>query len=326
MQEGSKQNNMASNLIWSYAERFLAQGITLLVSIILARILSPEDYGVIAIVTVFVAIGDALVTGGFGNALVQKRNATVDDFNSIFWLSVCVAFILYGVLFLCAPVIAKFYSNESLTFIVRIMGIKFVFSAFNSVQQAYIQKKMIFKKSFFGSLGGTVISAVFGIAMALEGFGVWALVVQYLSNAIINTMILWCIIEWKPQMSISIKSLKELWKFGSQMLASTIVYTIKDNIRSLVIGKRFTASDLAYYNQGNRFPALLVTDIVESLGKVIFPILSKEQDSKEGIKQYMRKSIRISSFLLNPAVIGLFSIADTFIVVLMTEKGMPCVL
>lgn len=326
MQERLKQNNMASNLIWSYAERFFAQAITLLVSIILARILSPEHYGTIAIVTVFITIGDALVTGGFGNALVQKKNATVDDFNSIFWLSICVAIVLYGVLFLIAPVIAKFYSNEILTPVIRVMGLKFIFSAFSSIQQAYIQKRMIFKKFFLGSLGGTIISAVLGIAMALEGLGVWALVVQYLSNTIINTVILWCIIDWKPQMFVSFKSLKELWKFGSQMLAATIVYTIKDNIRSLVIGKRFTAADLAYYNQGNRFPSLLVTDIVESLGKVIFPILSKEQDSKEGIKQYMRKSIRMSSFLLNPAVIGLFAIADTFIIVLMTEKWLPCVL
>ena len=250
---GNDRTKITANLLWTYAEKFLAQGITLLVSIILARILDPDQYGTIAIVTVFITIGDALVTGGFGNALVQKKNSSDLDFNSICWLSLFVAVILYGILFISAKEIANFYDANILVPVIRVMGIKFIFSAINSIQQAYVQKQMMFKKFFFATLGGTLFSGVFGIAMALSGYGVWALVGQYLSNTVINTLILAITIKWKLKFQISWKSIKELWKFGSKMLASTIVYTVKDNIRSLIIGKKFTSADLAYYNQGNRF-------------------------------------------------------------------------
>ena len=322
---GNDRTKITANLLWTYAEKFLAQGITLLVSIILARILDPDQYGTIAIVTVFITIGDALVTGGFGNALVQKKNSSDLDFNSICWLSLFVAVILYGILFISAKEIANFYDANILVPVIRVMGIKFIFSAINSIQQAYVQKQMMFKKFFFATLGGTLFSGVFGLALALSGYGVWALVGQYLSNTVINTLILAITIKWKLKFQISWKSIKELWKFGSKMLASTIVYTVKDNIRSLIIGKKFTSADLAYYNQGNRFPALLVTNIVESLGTVIFPVLSMEQDSKGNVRNFMRKSIRISSFILTPTIVGLLAVGDTFISVILTEKWAPCV-
>lgn len=325
MIEKSENNNVVSGLFWSYSERFLAQIITLLVSIVLARLLLPEDYGVVAIVTVFITICDALVTGGFGNALVQKKNATDVDFDSICWVSIAVAVILYIVLFFSAPFIAKFYCNNILVSITRVMGIKFIFSAFNSVQQAYVQRKMIFKKFFFATLGGTLMSAVVGITMAYSGFGIWAIVAQYLMNTIIDTIILYLTIEWKPKLRISESAVRELWEFGSKMLASTITFALKDNIRSLVIGKQFSSGDLAFYNQGQRFPSLLVNDIVESLGKVLFPVFSQKQEDIRTLKSYMRKSIRLSSYILLPLIIGLFAVADTFIQVLLTEKWLPCV-
>lgn len=316
----SKTEKVFSNLAWSYAERFLAQCITLLVSIILARILEPSHYGLISIVTVFITIGDALVMGGFGNALIQKKDASEIDFNSICWLSLGVAGLLYVILFFSSYIIANFYNNNILVPVIRIMGLKFLFSAVNSVQHAYVQKKMIFKQFFFATLGGTIASAFIGVTLALRGYGVWALVVQYLSNTIIDTLILGLIISWKPKFQISFESIKSLWGFGSKILASTIVFTIKDNIRSLIIGKKFTPSDLAYYNQGNRFPQLLVTDIVESLGKVMFPVFSKNQDNLDDLKGYMRKSIRLSSYVLTPAVVGLMAVGDTFICLILTDK------
>jgi len=321
----STVNKVTSGLIWSYAERFLAQGITLLVSIILARILDPEHYGIIAIVQVFITICDALVTGGFGNALVQKKDATDTDFNSISWVSIGIAIVLYTILFFSAPFIASFYDDSLLIPVIRVMGIRFIFSAFNSVQQAYVQRKMIFKKFFFATLGGTIFSAFLGIGMALKGFGVWALVAQYLSNTVIDTIILFLTIDWKPRFEISKESVSSLWAFGSKMLASTMVFTMKDNIRSLIIGKKFSSSDLAYYNQGKKYPALIVTDIVDSLGKVLFPLLSKEQESLIRVKQLMRRSISVSSYILTPAIIGLIAIADTFVTVILTEKWLPCV-
>lgn len=321
----SLSRKMSSGLFWSYAERFLAQSITLIVSILLARILDPDHYGIIAIVSVFITICDALVTGGFGNALVQKKDVTDKDFDTICWFSVGIAFVLYVILFFCAPYIAGFYDESLLTPVIRVMGIKFIFSAFSSVQQAYVQKKLIFKKFFFATLGGTIFSAFLGIGMALSGFGVWALVGQYLSNTVIDTIILYLTIDWKPKLRMYKESIITLWKFGAGMLAATMVYTLKDNIRSLIIGKKFTSSDLAYYNQGKRYPQLLVIDIVESLGKVMFPILSSEQDSIENIKKIMRKSIRVSSFVLIPCIVGLFTVADTFVLTILTAKWIPCV-
>lgn len=320
-----KKNGMISGLVWSYAERFLAQGITLFVSIVLARLLTPEHYGTIAIVTVFISIGDALVVGGFGNALVQKKDATNTDFNSICWVSMIIAIVLYIVLFISAPWIAEFYSDDILTPVIRVMSIKFIFSAYNSIQQAYIQRKLQFKKFFFATLTGTLISAIVGIGMAFLGFGVWALAAQYLTNTIIDTVFLFFVIEWKPKLEISLHSIKELWGFGAKILASTMVYTIKDNIRSLIVGKEFSSSDLAYYNQGKKFPSLLITDIVESLGKVLFPVLSQKQETRDDIVLMMRKSIKTTSFLLVPAILGLLAIGNTFIVFLLTDKWKPAV-
>jgi O-antigen/teichoic acid export membrane protein len=324
VKEESLKNRIASGLIWSYAERFLVQAITIIVSIVLARILNPKDYGTVAVVIIFISICDALVAGGFGNALVQKKNTTDIDFNSICCLSLVVALVLYICLFMMAPWIADFFRDELLRPVIRVMGIKFIFSAFNSVQQAYVQKKMIFRKFFFATLGGTIFSAFLGVGLALLRVGAWALVTQHLSNAVIGTVILYLTIDWKPKFQISSGSIRNLWKVGSRVLASTMVYTLKDNIRSLIIGRKFTSTDLAYYNQGQKYPALIVSDIVESLGKVLFPVLSDKQDSRDVIKILIRRSIRISSYVLTPIIAGLFTVSDTFVSAILTDKWMPC--
>ena len=325
MEKKSLAATVTSGIAWTYGERFFAQLITLVVSIVLARLLDPEHYGVIAIVTVFITICDAFITGGFGNALVQKKDVDDLDFNSVCWVSIGISLVFYIALFFAAPFIAKFYNEPLLKRVIRVMGIKFVFSAYNSVQQAYVQKKMIFKKFFFATLGGTIFSAVLGISMAYFGFGVWALVGQIMSNTIIDTVILFVTIDWKLKLEFSAERITDLWEFGSKILVSTLVFTFKDNIRSLIIGKQFTSSDLAYYNQGKKFPSLLVTDIVESLGKVLFPVLSSEQNSRDRVKNYVRKSIRLSSFILLPAIVGLISVADTFVMAILSEKWLGCV-
>ena len=323
MEENNKQpagKKVLSGIAWSYAERFSAQIVSLIVSVVLARILDPEHYGILALVTVFTTIGDALVIGGFGNALVQKKGADNTDFNSICWVSMGLALCLYGILYICAPMIAAFYEMEQLTAVTRVLGIRLLFSAFNSIQQAYVQKKMIFKKYFFASLSGAVISAVIGVVMALSGSGVWALVAQNLSLTIVSTAVLFFIIDWKPGLRCSWESIRSMWDYGVKMLLSTLTYTIKDNIRSLVVGKYFTAQDLAFYNQGKKYPALLVTDIVESIGKVLFPVMSDRQDDQQENKKIMRFSVQMSSFILLPLILGLLAVSDTFILFLLTDK------
>lgn len=314
-----------SGIGWSFAERISAQLVSLIISIVLARILVPEDYGILAIVNVFVAIGDALVAGGFGIALVQKKNSDDMDFNSICWVSVSVSVLLYAVLFICAPLISNFYVNSDLTLITRVLGIRLVFSAVNSIQQAYIQKKLLFMKSCIIGTFGAIVSGIIGIVLALIGAGVWALIAQNMMSVIISTVMLFFFIEWKPRFQCSISSIKEMWGYGSRVFLATTVDTLKDNIRTLVVGKVFSSADLAYYNQGKRFPQLLVNDIVNSVGKVLLPVFSEQQDDLNKNTDFMRLSIRVSSFILLPLIFGMVGVADNFILVFLTEKWMPCV-
>lgn len=310
---------------WSFAERISAQLVALVVSIILARILVPEDYGVLAIVNVFVAIGDALVAGGFGIALVQKKDSDHTDFNSICLVSIVLSMMLYMILFVSAPYIAHFYDNNELTLITRVLGLRLVFAAINSIQQAYIQKNSLFKDSCILATFGAVASGFVGILMALRGGGVWALVAQSLTSVILTTILFSCFIGWKPRLECSLRSVKEMWGYGSRVFLATLTDTLKDNVRTLVVGKAFSSADLAYYNQGKRFPQLLVNDIVNSVGKVLLPVFANEQEDLEKTKNYMRLSIRISSFILLPLIFGIVGVADNFILLFLTEKWMPCV-
>lgn len=325
MSNNNKEKNIFSGIGWSFIERISAQMVSLIVSIVLARLLSPEDYGSLALVNVFVAIGDALVAGGFGIALVQKKDSNEQDFNSICWLSVGISAFLYIVLFIEAPLISKFYENDGLTFVTRVLGLRLIFSAVNSIQQAYIQKYMMFKKNFIASTIGAALSGIIGILMALNGMGVWALIAQNLSLVITSTIILFVVIEWKPRFICSMQSIREMWGYGSRVFLATTVDTLKDNVRSLVVGKVFSSSDLAFYNQGKRFPQLLVNDIVNSIGKVLFPIFAEQQDNREKNKGLMRLSVRISSFILLPLIFGLIGVADNFIALFLTEKWLSCV-
>lgn len=316
----NSKNKMLSGIGWTYAERLLAQVVSFLVSIVLARLVSPQAFGLIAIVQVFITICDALTIGGFGNALIQTRKVSNEDFCSICWFSVGISVLLYFLLFFSAPYVQSFYDMAGLCWVMRVMGLRIIISAYNSIQQAFIQRKMEFKKFFFSTLGGTLFSAIVGLTMAYKGFGVWALVAQYMTNSIVDTMVLYFTIEWKPQLIFSLKSIKKLWKFGFGILLSTLTYTLKDSIRSIIIGKKYSADSLAYYNQGKKYPNLVMSDIVDSLGKVLFPFLSEKQENRSEIKNYMRKSVRATSFLLCPILAGIVAVADTFVYAFLTAK------
>ena len=324
VRQGAKEGIM-SGMTWSYAERLISQAVTLLVSIILARLLVPEDYGIIAMVSVFITIGDALVNGGFGNALVHKKDATELDFNSICLLGFGVSAVIYFVLFISAPLISAWYETPVLVPVVRVMGLKFIFSAWNSVQYAYIQKKMIFSRLFWSSFIATVVSAIVGIIMAFSGFGVWALITQNLSFSIVSSFVMFFTIGWKPKLQFSFQSVKELWSFGAKVLGATLVFTLRDNLRTLIIGKRFSADDLAYYNEGLKFPSLLVVDIVNSMGKVIYPVFVDKREDMNQFKLLMRRAISLSAYILTPMMVGLFMVSESFVSVVLTDKWLPCV-
>lgn len=325
MSEGGLQKKVLSGLVWKFGERMGAQAVSFLVSMILARLLLPSDYGVIALITIFIDIANVFVSSGFGAALVQKKDADNVDFSSVFYFSIGMSWTLYGIVFAFAPVVAGFYDKEILTPVLRVMALKLPLAGVNSVQHAYVQKKMLFKRFFFSTLIGTVGSAVLGIFMAYHGFGPWALVAQYLFNSTMDTVILWFTVKWRPVLAFSMERMKTLFGFGWKMLCSELIHTSYSQIRSLVIGKVYTERDLAFYNQGGKLPNIIVTNINSSISSVLFPAMTLKQDNRQKMKGMVRLSIRVSSYVMWPLMIGLMVMTEPVIRLIFTEKWLPCV-
>ena len=314
-----------NNFIWRFAERCGAQLVTFIVSIVLARILTPEDYGVVALATVFTSILQVFVDSGLGTALIQKKNADDLDFSSVFYFNFVVCIVLYIIMFFTAPFISAFYNDSSLTSIVRVASLTIVISGVKGIQQAYVSRNMLFKRFFFATLGGTIFSAFLGIGLAYAGFGVWAIVAQQLSNTAIDTLILWITVKWRPKKMFSIKRLKELLDFGWKLLVSSLFNTVYNNLRNLIIGKYYSSADLAYYNQGDKFPNLIVTNINSSIDSVLLPTLSSAQDEKNRVKSMTRRAIKTSTYIMAPLMMGLAFCATPIVRLILTEKWMPCV-
>ena len=321
----SSKQKVAGGLFWSYGERIMAQLVSLIVSIVLARLLDPENYGVISIVMIFITLCDAIVTGGFGNSIVQKKDADELDVNTMLICSVATSFFLYVILFLAAPFIADFYQMEIIRPILRVLGLRLLISGVNSIQRAWIQKRMLFKRFFISTSFGTIISAVVGISMAYMGAGAWALVGQYLTNSFIDTVVLFITNDWRPKLQFSFDRAKQMLSYGWKVLLTTVVYTVEGDLRSLIVGKQFGSADLAYYDQGKKFPNLLVSNINTSISNVMFPVLSKNQDNRERMKAICRRSIKTSTYLLAPLLLGLIAVSNEFVRVILSDKWLPCV-
>lgn len=320
-----EQKKILSNLFWRFAERCGAQLVTFIVSIVLARILMPEDYGTVALVTVFTTIMQVFVDSGLSTALIQKKDADDLDFSSVFYFNFAVCIILYLIMFFAAPIIASFYGMPELVSIVRVISLTIVISGVKGVQQSYVSRNMLFKRFFYATLGGTIFSAFLGIAMAYAGLGVWAIVAQQLSNTAIDTLILWITVKWRPKPMFSWERLKGLLGFGWKMLTSGLLDTVYNNLRNLLIGKIYSSSDLAFYNQGDKFPKLIVTNINTSIDSVLLPAMSNEQDSRDKVKSMTRRSIQVSTYIMAPLMIGLACCAENIVLLVLTEKWLLCV-
>lgn len=321
------KNKVIANMAWKFAERITAQFVTAIVSIILARILSPTHYGLVAIVEIFITFANVFVSDGFGSALIQKKDADSLDFCSVLYFNISFSVLLYILLYLIAPSISRFYGvgYEEITPVLRVLGLRLILSAINSVQQAYVSKHMIFRKFFWATLLGTVCSAVVGITMAYKGYGVWALVFQYLTNTTVDTFVLNRSLKLKPKLMFSFVRLKGMLKYGSGILLAKLLITGYQELRALIIGKMYSSSELAYYEKGRQFPKLIVTNIDSSLGAVLFPKMSIEQSNLPRIKETTRNSIRFSSFVMCPLMLGLAAISDSFVKLILTEKWIACV-
>lgn len=311
--------------LWALLERFSIQGVSFVVTLVLARLLSPADYGTVALLSIFLAVAGVLVDSGFGNALIQKKDATELDFNSVFYVSLTISMALYTLLFFTAPYIAAFYHSDILVPILRVSATTLIFASINSVQNAELSRKLLFKLSFKVSIVSTLASAVVGIMLALYGMGPWALVWSGFSSNLIGTIMRWFVIGWRPKFMFSFQSLHGLFSFGWKLSFTTLIDTLYNNLYGLLIGRMYSKEDLAFVNKGRHLPELLMLTITSTLSRVAFPVMSQIQDDDLRIKSMMSKTLTTSCFVVFPVLAYVAVSAESITIVLFGEKWLPIV-
>jgi len=325
MGETDLKKKTVSGLFWKMAERISTELIRMVVMIVLARILMPEDYGAIAMVVVFISICDVILVNGLSSPLIQKKDADSVDFSTIFYCSIILGIILFVIVYLTAPAIARFYQMDILRPVLRVLSIGILLSAIGSVQNAYVSRVMQFKAFFFASLIGLTISGVIGIWMAYQGYGIWALVGQILSNHIVNIIVVFIFIRWLPTLEFSWSRFKGMWSFGWKIFFAALINNLFKDIRTILIGKFYTSKDLAFYNQGSQYPQLVVQTVNTSINSVLFPAIAKIQDDIPAVRAFLRRSIKLGSFLLFPLLLGFAATAEPLVLFFLTEKWLPSV-
>lgn len=314
------KDSFFSGFIWKFSEQVMSQIVQFIISIVLARLLTPHDYGEVALVNVFIIVLSVFVTSGFSTSLVQKKKADQLDFSTIFYCSLFFAFLIYAFLFIFSPNIACFYRNKDLVPVVRVLGLVLPILAVNSIQQAYVARRLAFKKIFFSTTLATVSSGIIGIVLAKLGFGVWSLVLQYIINNFLSMLILFLQIPWKPKLIFSIERAKSLMNYGWKVMIAEFLGNFFAQLRSLVIGRFYAPTDLAFYNRGQQFPNLLSNNIDTTISSVLFPYMSKASDNPQKLKYIVRRSLRTSAFLIMPLMFGLMVTAKPIILLLLTKK------
>lgn len=325
MSETNMKSKVLSGLFWKVMENGGTQGIQFIVSIILAKLLTPEEYGIVGLITIFITIANVFVQNGFNTALIQKKNADDVDFSSVFYLSLGVAAVMYAVLFAGAPLIAAFYEEPELVLIVRVLAVILFFGAVTSVQNAVVARRMEFRGLFFATLAAVIISGLLSICMAYKGMGVWALVGQQIAYYFFLMLVLFITVSWKPGLLFSITRVKTLFSFGWKLLCSSLLDTVYNNIYGLVIGKAYNNEVLGYYNRGDQFPKLITNNLGVAIQSVMLPAFSASQSDKPRVKSMVRRSIVTSSFVILPMMAGLIAVAEPMVLVILGEKWLPCV-
>lgn len=323
--ENGEKKKVLSGFAWKFAERIVSQGIKLALSVILARLLMPAEYGTIAMIAVFITISDVFVSAGFTSSLIQKKDSDNLDFSTMFYCSMVLAAVIYVVIYFAAPYIAIFYNMPALTQITRVYAIILFLNSFYSIQSAWVSRHMVFKKFFFVTSIGTFLSGVIGVIMAYKGYGVWALIGQALSNVSINIIVMNCIIAWRPRLEFSWKRAKSLMNYGSKILAASLIGSVCNEMRQLLVGKFYSASDLAFFNRGKTFPSLVYYNVDSTINTVLFPAMSNHSDDPERVKQLTRRTIRTSSYVMFFCMGVLAVIARPLTEILLTEKWLPSV-
>ena len=320
------RDKTAKGILWQFSERIAAEAVTLIVSIVLARLLLPEHYGTIAMIQVFISFSTVFITSGFSAALIQKKNADKVDFYSALYSSIILGIIIYAILFVVAPYISNFYNNSELTGVLRVLALQIPILSVKSIEQAYLTKKFEFKKFFYATIIGTVLSAAVGIIMAYHGFGVWSLCAQSLSNYTIDTIALAVLIGKPIELIFSTKRIKKLLEFSVKMLVAGLINAFYMNLKNLIIGKVYSSKDLSYFNKGEQFPKLIASNISTTIETVFFPTLSHEQDNIQSVKNITKRFVGVSTYLMFPVLLGLAAIANTLIPLLLTDKWAGCII
>jgi len=319
------KNQTIKGLFWSSVERFSVQGVQFLIGIVLARILLPSDYGLIGMIAIFLSLSQALIDSGFSQALIQKKETSEKDYNTVFHFNFIIAVVVYGLLFILAEPIAVFYKEPVLVNLVRVIGLNIIFSSLSIVQIAKLSKSLDFKLQTKATLTSVIISGGVGIYLAFSNWGVWALVVQGLLRSSINTVLLFILTRWRPKFIFSKESFKTLFSFGSKLLLSGLLNAIFNNIYLIIIGKFYNVKELGYYTRANQFQQLPSETITVILQRVTFPVLSSIQNEQKKLENYYKKFIRFSAFIIFPIMIGLVVIASPLIKVVLTDKWVSAV-
>jgi len=323
---GEKRSAKApSSFLFKLAESFGTQGIAFVVSVVLARLLEPSDYGVLAVLMVFIALSQVFVQSGLNTALIQKKDADDTDLSSAFFVSLGIAIVLYLLLFLLAPAIGSYFDMAGLAPVLRVLALVLLPGAVISVQNAVIAREMKFRRLMFASLCATMLSGAVGIGMALAGMGYWALVGQQLSSQFGLMCALWLMARWRPHALFSWARVRGLIRFGWKLLAASLLDSGYLSLRTAVIGKKFDKDTLGFYNRGKQFPELVMNAVNGSIQSVMLPVLSELQENIPRMKQMMRRSVVASSFLVLPLMTGLAAVAEPLVVLLLTDKWLPAV-
>lgn len=325
MDNGSKQNKLTGALGWKLLERFGVQGSQFVLQIILARILDPEHYGVLSLMMIFTTLANVMIQNGFNTALVQNKDVTEEDYSSVFWVTLGISCLLYGIIFLSAPAIGAFYEMPELAAPLRVLALMLLPGAFNSIQLAKISREMNFRKVFFSNLAGMLTSGIAGIVIALLGGGLWALVAQNLLNVLVACIVMRFTSRLKLRFVCNRSRIGVLFRFGWKLLVSSLMETLYQDIRSLVIGKKYDSGTLGHYNRGKNFPQFIITAVSGTVQSVMLPAMSRKQDDKAAVKLLARNAISLSSYILFPIMAGLAGVATPMVRLLLTDKWLPCV-
>lgn len=316
---------MIKSLIWKLLERFGVQGIQFILQIILARLLSPDLYGVLGIMIIFTTLANVFIQNGFNTSLIQGKDVTEEDYSSVFWVTFAIAVLLYIVIFVTAPFIAAFYEMPEITVPFRVLAIVLIPGAVNSIQVAKVSRDMDFKKIFTGNIAAIIISGIVGIIIAYNGGELWALVAQNLINVTVSCIVMLFTVKWKPRFVCDIERISALFSYGWKLLVSSLIDTLYQDLSSLVIGKKYDSGMLGYYNRGKQFPQFIIGAVNGAIQSVLLPAMSSEQDDNSKVKQMMRNSMTLGAYIIFPMMAGLAAIAEPMVVLLLTDKWLPCV-